>query len=201
MLKCVKGVLLAAGLFSVGLTAPANANVIYNLTFENNAGSVTEGTGVLTLNLANVSDAYGLNTGNVSLFNEVSTTDINGEGSFLITPANLASFYISTSGNPYDLPLGKIYTLTVAETVPPSNNTYPPTNILILDLYTNSWEIHGQYNNTVDSGKLVVAGPSLDTSGAPAETPLPATLPLLAGGVASFALLLRRKRHRKALAA
>lgn len=193
--KIFAGALLAAGLIAA---APASASVIYNLTFGNSGGSVVEGTGVLTLNLANVSDAYGLNTSDTSIFTSVSTGNINGYGTFLITPANLASFYIQTSGNPYDLPLGKIYTLTVAETVPPSNNIYPPTNILILDLYTNTWQIHGQYNSYVDGGKLIVDGPLAGTSGAPGDTPLPAGLPLFVSGLGAVGLLLRRAKLLKA---
>jgi hypothetical protein len=55
----------------------ANASVVYNLNFDNSAGTVVEGTGVLTLNLANVSDAYGLNTSNTSIFTSVVTGDIH----------------------------------------------------------------------------------------------------------------------------
>jgi hypothetical protein len=191
MFKSVAGALFAAGLLAAGLSAPANATVVYNLTFDNSAGNVVEGTGVLTLNLATVADAYGLNTNNTNIFISVSTGDINGHGSFLITPSNLAQFYIQTSTTS-DPPPGHIYTLTVAETVPPSNQQYPPTNILILDLYTNTWQIHGQYDSTIDSGKLLVAGPYLGTS----ATPLPAGLPLFATGLGTIGLLVRRAKRR-----
>jgi hypothetical protein len=193
--KSVAGALVAAGLLAAGLSAPANATVVYNLTFDNSAGTVVEGTGVLTLNLATVADAYGLNTNNLSIFTSVSTTDINGHGSFLLTPANVSQFYIQTS-LASDPPAGHIYTLTVAETVPQSNYN-GTTSILILDLYTNTWQIHGQYDSTIDSGKLLVAGPYLGTS----ATPLPAGLPLFATGLGTIGLLVRRVKRRTAIRA
>ncbi len=177
--------------------APANASVIYNLSFDNSAGNVLEGTGVLTLNLANVSDAYGLNTSNTSIFTSVVTTDIDGHGTFTLTPANISQFYIQTS-LPSDPPAGHIYTLTVAQTVPPNNDA---AGILILDLYTNTWQIHGLNNSTVDSGKLLVNGPSLAQDGRDTATPIPAALPLFAsgGGLLGF-LSWRRKRKQVVIA-
>jgi len=175
--------------------APVQASVLYNLTFDNGAGTVSEGTGVLTLNLATVAAAYGLNTSNTSIFTSLSTSNIDGNGTFLVTPSNLASFYIQTS-LATDPPAGHIYTLTVTETEPTIDQT--SGDVLFIDLYTNSWQIHGQYDSTVDSGKLIVAGPSLGTS----ATPLPPALPLFASGLGALGVLLRRaKRKRAALAA
>ncbi|HEX3342143.1 MAG TPA: hypothetical protein VHT68_23570 [Pseudolabrys sp.] len=175
----------------------ANASVVYNLNFDNSAGTVVEGTGVLTLNLANVSDAYGLNTSNTSIFTSVVTGDIHSHGGFNLTPANISQFQIQTS-LPSDPPAGHIYTLTVAQTVPPNNDA---AGILILDLFTQTWQIHGLNNSTIDDGKLIVTGPSLGTAAAPGATPLPAALPLFATGLGALGFLgWRRKRRALATA-
>ena len=175
--------------------APANASVIYNLTFDNAAGNVVEGTGVLTLNLATVSAAFGLNTSNTSIFTSVVTNNIDGHGTFTLTPANISQFYIQTS-LATDPPGGHIYTLTVAQTVPPNNDA---AGILILDLYTNTWQIHGLNNSTVDQGMLLVTGPTLVTAGGnQSETPLPAALPLFASGAGVLGFLGWRRKRKQA---
>lgn len=180
-------------LLATVVAGPVQASVIYDLTFDNAAGTVSEGTGVLTLNLATVADAYGLNTSSTSIFTSLSTGNIDGNGTFTVTPSNLSSFYIQTS-LATDPPAGHIYTLTVTETEPTIDQT--SGDVLFIDLYTGSWQIHGQYDSTVDSGELVVAGPSLGA------TPLPATLPLFSGGLGALGLLgWRRKRKASAASA
>jgi hypothetical protein len=189
---CALGFFAFLTMFVAG---PVQASVIYDLTFDNSAGTVSEGTGVLTLNLATVADAYGLNTSSTSIFTSLSTGNVDGNGTFLVTSSNLSGFYINTSTTSSP-PAGRIYTLTVTETEPTIDQT--SGDILFIDLYTNTWQVHGQYDSTVDSGTLLVTGPSLGTS----ATPIPATLPLFASCLGTFGLLLRRaRRKRTALAA
>ncbi len=187
------GAISAAILFC----APANANVIYNLSFDNVAGSAVEGTGVLTLTLPNISDAYGLNSSDPSIFSLV-TSDINGLGSFNLSKSNVSSFFISTS-NTLDSPAGHIYSLTVAETIPPNNDA---SGILILNLFTGDWQIHGLNNATIDGGKLFATGPFWAQSDNDATTPLPAALPLFASGAGVLGYLgwRRKKKHMAAVA-
>jgi hypothetical protein len=80
----------------------------------------------------------------------------------------------------------------VTETVPASDSN-DTADILILDLYTNTWQIHGQYDSTVDSGELLIAGPSLGNVSA---TPLPAALPLFASGLGALGLIARRRKRK-----
>jgi len=175
--------------------APANAAVVYNITFKNSAGTVVEGTGVLTLNLATLAQANNLVSNSISTFTSLTTTVIDNQTAFNLLPADLTQFSINT-GN-----VGQVFGLTVAQTVPQSNFN-GTTNILILDLFTNAWQIHGQFNSTVDSGAFTLSGPSLSAGGTSGATPIPGALPLFAsGGVLIGYLGLRRKRKVAALAA
>jgi hypothetical protein len=171
--------LLVAGLVATGLSAPANASVVYSLTFDN-YGTTVEGTGTLTLNLSTLASAYNLNTSSTSVFTSVSTSNIDGNGTFFISPTNLSGFSIDT-GN-----VGQIYSLTVTETEPTIDQT--SGDVLFLDLYTNTWQIHGQYNSTIDQGDLLIAGPSLSS------TPLPGSLPLFASSLGFVGYLLSRRK-------
>src|SRR5580693_4555912 len=124
MLKFTGGAILTAVVVCAGLTLPAKADVIYDLTFENSANTIV-GTGVLDLNLASVSQADNLNESISSIFSSLTTTNLDGTGTYTITSANLigGSSYIQTGT------AGQIYTLTVPETEPPSDAT-GATNIL-----------------------------------------------------------------------
>ena len=182
MTKARLTAMLLAGLFATALSASANASVVYDLTFDNN-GSTSEGTGVLTLNFTSLSQTYNLGYQSITpYFTSVTTTAVDGYGPFTITPSNLADGYIQTGS------IGQLYTLTLEQDVPScdSNGT---CDILILDLYTGSWQIHDKYDLTLTSGNLSIAGPTLSA------TPLPATLPLLAGGLGLVGFLSRRKRR------
>jgi hypothetical protein len=182
MIKARLTAVLVAGLFATALSASANASVLYDLTFDNN-GSTSEGTGVLTLNFTTLSQTYNLGYQSITpYFTSVTTTAIDGYGPFSITPSNLKDGDISSG------PIGQLYTLTVEQDVPTcdSNGT---CDILILDLYTGGWQIHDQYDSTLVSGNLSFTGPTLA-----AATPLPATLPLFAGGLGFVGYLSRRRK-------
>ncbi len=185
MIKARLTALLFAGLFATALSASANASVVYNLTFDN-SGSTSEGTGVLTLNFTTLSQTENLSYQSITpYFTSVTTSSIDGYGPFTITPSNLQDGDIQSG------PIGQLYTLTVEEDVPTcdSNGT---CNILILDLYTGDWQIHDKYDSYLTGGNLSIAGPSLGS------TPLPATLPLFAGGLGLVGYLSRRRKSNTA---
>lgn len=181
--------LLAASIAS-GVAASARADVVYDLTFDNSAGTVSEGTGTLTLNYSTIAQvesvSHNLSAAN---FTSLVTTSIDSDGSFTITPSNLANGSFSTS------PSGTFYSLTVAETVPSCDNN-GTCDILVLDLYTNTWQIHDKYNSQLTSGDLVVSGPTLVSGSDQATTPVPSTLPLFATGLGAIAFFgwLRKRR-------
>jgi hypothetical protein len=180
--------------FATGPSAPANANVLYNLTFENSGGTVNEGTGVLTLNYATLAAVDSISA-NLSATNFVSvvTTTIDSQGAFSITPLNLSYGSFSTS------PTGTFYSLTVAETVP-SCDYSGSCDILVLDLYTSTWQIHDKYNSTLDSGALAVAGPFLPSTSLD-STPTPAALPLFATGIGILGMFVWIRKRKAAVTA
>ena len=174
-------VILFAGLISVGLSAPAKADVYYDVTLQGTDG----GSGTLTLNFSTLAATD--NIGYTSITPYFVNLNVNADSmNFLITPSILQDGAIQTS------PTGSFYTLTLEEVEPAGDST--GGNTLFLDLYTGSWQIHGQYNSTVASGNLSVTGPYL---GDPlSATPLPATLPLFAGGLGLVGLLSGRKKRK-----
>jgi hypothetical protein len=73
------------------------------------------------------------------VFVSITTTSIGGDGPFTITPSNLVG---GTNGNALETgTAGQIYTLTAQETEPAGDQN-GTSNILFLDLYTNTWQIH-----------------------------------------------------------
>jgi hypothetical protein len=192
MRKYRVGALAFACLVGLGISAPAKANVIYDLTFDN-YGSTVEGSGVLTLNFSTVSQAYGLSYQSLApLLVSITTTNIDGNGAFTIMPSNLASGSAIQTAATSDPPAGHIYTLTAQEAGSGSSA------VLFLDLYTGTWQIHSSNDNgaTVDQGDLLVTGPTLATS-----TPLPGALSVFSGGLGLVGFLLRRKKRKAALVA
>jgi hypothetical protein len=172
MLVSLIGAILAAG----ALSSPASADVIYNLTFTK---SSTVGTGVLDLNRGSVAQAYNLNGTLGQYFTSFTTTALDGYGPFSVTTANLASYsYIQTGS------AGQFYNLSLVET---------GTNVITLDLYTNTWQIHAANNSTLDSGSSTIVGPTL---AAPAAIPEPVTLSLFGAGLAGAIGMRRRKAKR-----
>src|SRR5690242_8115372 len=113
---------LSALLTSAALTfcVPAHAAVFYNLDFENASGViVSEGTGTLALNLTTLAQAQNFNSSSISSFNSLNTTVIHGLTAFSLLPTDLQTFSISTGS------VGQVFSLTVQENVPASNNGNP----------------------------------------------------------------------------
>jgi hypothetical protein len=177
MSKLTVSSLLFAGLIAAGFSSPARANVVYTLTFDKN--STVVGTGSLTLDFTALSQADNLSESLASILVGVSTSNLDGNGTFSITSSNLASGSFIDTGN-----VGQIYSLTAEEAGTGSNS------VLFLDLFTNSWQLHNGNDNgaTDDQGSFTIAGPTLSA------TPLPATLPLFAGGLGLIGYLVRRKK-------
>ena len=178
MRKLIGSALLVAAVAAFGFAAPAKADVIYTLAFDSSS-NVLVGTGTLDLNVNSVSQAYNLNENLGNVLASITTTSLDGYSPFDITTANLASYsYISTGS------IGQIYSLTAVET--------GPTNSIVLDLYTNSFQIHGVNNSTVASGSFTATGPSL------AAVPEPLTLSIFGAGLAGAVAMRRRKKAKKA---
>jgi hypothetical protein len=191
MFRVSPATLLVAAMIAFGISASARANVVYDLTFENNAGTVSEGTGTLALNFTMLSQTYNLGYESITpYFVSVSAPNIDGNGPFNITPTNLQDGDIQT-GN-----VGQLYTLSVVQTIPLCDSS-GTCDTLILDLYTGSWQIHGQWDSTVDSGVLLISGPSLFSGSSELSTPIPGTLPLFAGGLCLVGCLAKLRRKRK----
>jgi hypothetical protein len=172
-------ILLFATLFATGLTASARANVVYTLDFK--LGSTDEGTGSLTLNLSSLSQADNLSQSLSGILVSVTTPNLGGQGAFTITPSNLNTGSFINTGS-----AGQIFSLTVEESGTSAS--------LYLDLFTNSWQVHNACcggGATEAQGSFTIAGPALA-----AATPLPATLPLFAGGLGLVGYLARRRQRR-----
>lgn len=178
MSKLSSTALLLAGFVFAGLTCPASANVVYNITFDN-YGSTVEGTGTLTLNFSTLAQDENYNGSLSSILVSINTSNLDGHGAFSITPSNLAGGSQFQTGN-----VGQIYTLTAEEAGSGANT------VLFLDLFTNTWQLHNGSDNgaTADQGSFIIAGPTVST------TPLPATLPLFAGGLGFVGYLTRRRK-------
>jgi hypothetical protein len=164
--------LLLAGLAFGGLTGPASASVVYNLTLT--ATSDTDGT---TLSLYN-------GTGTITLSSAPSTTTISNYASapvtFLIDGESFSG--MATSVQFLD---GNFWNASFSEQI--------GTSPFRFDLQTTSGYIFYYANELQDASGTI-------TSSLAATTPLPATLPLFAGGL-GFVGYLTRRRKKAALAA
>ena len=190
MLKFRVRAFLFAGLLAAGLSAPASANVVYNLTFKS-FSNVVEGTGTLTLNFATLAQDFNVNQTLNAILVGIVTSDLNGHGVFTITPANLASGSQFQTGN-----VGQIFTLTATQ------SGSGPATLLFLDLFTSSWQLHNGNNNgpTADQGSFSITGPTFVAGGDATATPIPAALPLFASGAGLLSFLGWRKKRKNAAA-
>lgn len=165
--------------------APANASVVYNLTFFDFSNN-QEGTGTLTLNFSALSQAFNYSASLAPVLTSITTGDLHGHGSFSITPANLNSGSFLNTGN-----VGQIFSLTATQAGSGASS------VLFLDLFTNSWQLHngGAFGATADQGAFSISAAQFVQGGTAGATPLPAALPLFAGGLGAFGYLgWRRKR-------
>jgi len=173
--------LFVTGLIAASLSAPASANVVYNLNFTAFGGGTSEGTGTLTLNFSTLAADYSLNESLAGILVSIATSNLDGDGMFTITPTNLASGSQFQTGT-----AGQIYTLSAEE-----SGTGAST-VLFLDLSTNSWRLEEGSDSGATSaqGAFTITGPTLVSA-----TPLPATLPLFAGGLGFVGYLAKRRKQ------
>jgi len=172
--------------------APANASVVYDLTFFD-FSSHQEGTGTLTLNFSTLPQAFNYSNSLAPVLTSITTSDLNGHGTFTITPANLNSGSFLNTGA-----AGQVFSLTATQAGSGAQS------VLFLDLFTNSWQLHnGQaFGCTADQGAFTISAPHLSQGGNASATPLPAALPLFAGGLGAFGYPgWRRKRKVQAAVA
>jgi hypothetical protein len=170
--KFVSALVTSAAFF---YCAPAKANVIYNITFfDNFSFTTTQGTGVVELNFPTVAASFNYNASLAPVLVSITTSDLNNHGAFSITPANLNAGSQFQTGN-----VGQVFTLTATQAGSGA------LSVLFLDLFTNSWQLHGggAFGPQIDDGAFRITGPTL----APAPVPGPvagAGLPglMIAGG-------------------
>jgi PEP-CTERM motif len=174
-LKLISAVVTGMLVFA-GLSAPARANVVYDLSF--NGG----GSGVLTLNFATVALAENVGyTTSTSDFVSLVVTGLDAMN-FDVTSANLASFAIQTS------PTGSFYNLSIQETPPSSGD------------YIQVYSALGGNISVVDGGNVfsfigAITGPTL----APA-VPEPSTWAMMILGFCGLGFMAyRRKQNGPAL--
>ena len=181
--KFVTALVTGAALFCC---APARADVVYSLTFYDDYSYATiQGTGTLTLNFATLAASFNYSASLDPILVSITTSDLNGHGTFSITPANLNSGSFLNTGN-----VGQIYSLTATQAGSGA------ASVLFLDLYTNSWQLHGggAYGPQLDDGAFTITGPTLAAAAVPgpaAGAGLPGLLIASAGLLAWW----RRKRN------
>jgi hypothetical protein len=184
MFSQFKFALAAAGLVLAGLSAPAQANVLY--TFGNFSGGATSGS--LELNLASLTAASNL-SGSIAPYLVALNFTENGQ-SFTITTANLAAGSSINTGAAGSGGAGVIFTLTSEQ------NFSAPTPTL--EIFTNSWQVHSGLNGaTLAQGSFSIGAPVVIAAAVP-ET---STWAMLILGFAGVGFMAYRRRNQAALAA
>jgi hypothetical protein len=191
MLKFRARALLFAGLLAGGLSAPASANVVYNLTFYDDFTFATvQGTGTLTLNFSTLAQTHNVNQSLSGILVSIAVPSLDGHGPFSITPANLNSGSFFGTGN-----VGQVFTFNATQ-------AGSGVGLLFLDLFTNSWQLQNgnAFGGDIDDGAFKISGPTLAAGGDAAATPSPAALPLFASGAGLLSFLGWRKKRKNAAA-
>ena len=139
---------------------------------------------MLELNYATVAAAATKNQALNLILVSITTSNLDGHGSYTITPANLASGSQFQTGAQ-----SQIFTLTAHQ------SGSGPSNVLFLDLTTNSWRLfNGGFNGpTADQGAFSITGPSLLAVPGPI---VGAGLPGLIAAAGALAALARRRREK-----
>ncbi|MBN8987266.1 MAG: PEP-CTERM sorting domain-containing protein [Rhizobiales bacterium] len=184
MLSRLKLALTAACFVLAGISAPAQANILY--TFGNFTGGATSGS--LELNLPSLAAASNL-SGSIAPYLVALNFTENGQ-SFTITPANLASNSYINTGAAGSGGAGIIFTLTALQ------NFSAPT--LTLEIFTNSWQVHSGLNGpTIAQGSFSIGAPVVIA----AAVPEPSTWAMMILGFLGMALWAHRRRSRVSLPA
>jgi hypothetical protein len=188
ILRGLKTSLLVSALVLGGLySAPASAETItYALTFTSTSGASTGGQGTLTLNLPSPTSTSGYSFGGSSSMFESLTATVDSIP-FTFTMPEIFSIGINPNGSFNNLSAESAF-------VSSGSVAAPPNNLVQLQLNgpTSPYDLHVNNNGDLEDGTLTI-GPAVIAS----ATPLPATLPLFAGGLGFVGYLTRRKRNAK----
>ena len=178
MSKFYAGALLLGALAATALSGPASANIIYDLTLTPNGGGASV-TGVLTLDFASVAAVESKsNIGKSDFVSFTLSGSLFGKTFPELFPGDLNSFSIGSTSS----------TGAIQNSLTLTNDSESPQ----LDIQGNSFNVEGGPNfaNFLGGGSITFGAPMLA-----AATPLPATLPLFAGGLGFVGYLTKRRNR------